>query len=381
MDMFCWLLLTGLLLQASKVRASDGIDVFGAEGKSVTFHLQKMTEGVLTWSFRGETILVIKLGASPELVYSDKSFTSRVAFPNNGSTLTISQLRRSDAGTYLAKNNDVKVNFTLHVYRELPEPTVSCTGWNCSAERCFYTLRCAVDYPGDSSFFWSYNERPESKGSELVVERLRLGDLDPPLYTCTAWNPVSSRNTTVLPSALCAGTSSSRLTVIVVGLMIGLLVLLAIIFITVKLKGCRSHNLNVPAARRAGAAAENMTVYAEVGDVDQVHTRNCHRAQKGDPKKSPASGEKSSKTIYVTISEMAKTDDEKMSSRAPGCLEQEKSLYSTVEELHPTAQPWNAHVLLPATGEPSPSWTQGDEHHGNAVLNWDKSSDCVLPSG
>ncbi|XP_021232358.1 SLAM family member 7-like isoform X6 [Numida meleagris] len=338
MDMFCWLLLTGLLLQASKVRASDGIDVFGAEGKSVTFHLQKMTEGVLTWSFRGETILVIKLGASPELVYSDKSFTSRVAFPNNGSTLTISQLRRSDAGTYLAKNNDVKVNFTLHVYRELPEPTVSCTGWNCSAERCFYTLRCAVDYPGDSSFFWSYNERPESKGSELVVERLRLGDLDPPLYTCTAWNPVSSRNTTVLPSALCAestaripaaGTSSSRLTVIVVGLMIGLLVLLAIIFITVKLKG---------------AAAENMTVYAEVGDVDQ-------------------------------------TDDEKMSSRAPGCLEQEKSLYSTVEELHPTAQPWNAHVLLPATGEPSPSWTQGDEHHGNAVLNWDKSSDCVLPSG
>lgn len=67
------------------------------------------------------------------------------------------------------------------------------------------------------------------------------------------------------------------------------------------------------------------------------------------------------------VSLQLRTDDEKMSSRMPGYCEQEKNPYSTVSELYPMAQPWGACVpavsmdLLPATGEPSPSWTQGDE--------------------
>lgn len=102
----------------SSVCASDSTDVFGTEGKSATFHLQNLIGEYLTWSFHGEPILVIRLGARPELVFSDKSFTSRVTFSNNGSSLTILQLTRSDAGTYLAKSDEVKVSFTLHVYRE-----------------------------------------------------------------------------------------------------------------------------------------------------------------------------------------------------------------------------------------------------------------------
>ncbi|OXB70584.1 UNVERIFIED_CONTAM: hypothetical protein H355_011525 [Colinus virginianus] len=284
--MFWWLLLTCLLQQArraglfSSVCASNGMDVAGAEGKSITFQLQNLTGGVLTWSFRGETIFVVEWGAPPKLLFSDKSYTSRVAFSNNGSDLTISQLRRSDAGTYLAKGDEFKVVFTLHVYRELPEPTVSCTGWNCSAEGCHYALHCSVDPSEDSSFLWSYNEQPESEGSELVVvvERLHPGDPDPLPYTCTVQNPVSNRSTTVFPSALCAGTFASNPTIIVAGLMIGLFLLMAIIIIVFKLQG---------------AATEYMTVYAEVGAVQQ-------------------------------------TGDEKMSSEAPGCWEQEKSPYATV---------------------------------------------------
>ncbi|XP_065605045.1 CD48 antigen-like isoform X2 [Cyrtonyx montezumae] len=386
--MFWWLLLTCLLQQASRVCASNGMDVAGAEGKSVTFQLQDLMEGVLTWSFCGETILVIELGAPPRLVFSDKSYTSRVAFSNNGSDLTILQLRRSDAGTYLAKNNEFKVVFTLRVYRELPEPTVSCTGWNCSAEGCHYALHCSVDPPENSSFLWSYNEQPESEGSELVVveEKLHPGDPDLLPYTCTVQNPVSSRSTTVFPSALCAGTFSSSPTIIIAGLAIGLLLLLTIIIIVVKLKGRRSHVLLSSAAPRAGAATEYMTVYAEVGAVQQMQPWNFPRAQKGDPKKSTASGVKTSTTIYATIQAVAmSTGDEKMSSGAPGCWEQEKSPHATVSELYPMAQPWSAHVpavsmvLLPATGEPSPSQTQGDKHHGDAVLMWDQSSAHVLP--
>ncbi|XP_072214542.1 SLAM family member 5-like isoform X2 [Excalfactoria chinensis] len=389
-DVFWWLLLISLLQQASRVCASDGTDIAAAEGKSVTFHLQNLIGEHLTWSFRGEPILFIKLGVPTEGTIIDKSFVSRLVFPNNGSSLTILQLRRSDSGTYLAKNDEVKVNFTLRVYRELSEPTVSCTGWNCSAESCSYVLHCSVDPPGDSSFLWSYNKQPESEGSEwVVVERQHPADPDPLPYTCTARNPVSSRSTTVFPSALCADTFSSSHTVTIVGFVIGLLLLLAIIVIAIKLKGRRSQNLPVPASPTAGVATENMTVYAEVGSVQQMHARNCPGAQKGNPKKSPASGVETSKTIYTTVQNIAQsqTDDEKMSNRMLEHCEQEKSPYSTVGELYPMAQPWSAHMpavsmdLFPATGEPSPSQTQGDEHCGDAVLTWDKSSGHVLPSG
>lgn len=193
----------------SSVCAGDSTDVFGTEGKSATFHLQNLIGEYLTWSFHGEPILVIRLGARPELVFSDKSFTSRVTFSNNGSSLTILQLTRSDAGTYLAKSDEVKVNFTLHVYRELPEPRVICTGWNCSAESCRYELQCAVDPPGDNYFYWSYNNQPVNEGSEWVVERQHTEDPDLLPYTCTAQNPVSKRNTTVFPSALCAESTAS----------------------------------------------------------------------------------------------------------------------------------------------------------------------------
>uniref|UniRef100_A0A8C9L9C0 Ig-like domain-containing protein n=1 Tax=Pavo cristatus TaxID=9049 RepID=A0A8C9L9C0_PAVCR len=231
----------------------DETDIAGTEGKSVTFHLRNVRGENLAWSFRGETILVIKLGASPELLFSDESFASRVAFPNNGSSLTISQLRRSDAGTYLAKNNDVRANFTLHVYREcllllLQEPTVSCTEWNCSAEGCSYVLHCAVDPPGDSSFFWSYNGEPTNEGSEWeVVEKRQHPGEDPDLlpYTCTAQNPVSSRNITVFPSALCAGEMSTAPCLAACGL---LLTGAPCCFSP----GRRSHDLPVPAAPKAG---------------------------------------------------------------------------------------------------------------------------------
>lgn len=88
---------------------------------------------------------------------------------------------------------------------------VTCAGWNCSAESCRYELQCAVDPPGDSYFYWSYNNQPVNEGSEWVVERQHTEDPDLLPYTCTAQNPVSKRNTTVFPSALCAGESTRRM--------------------------------------------------------------------------------------------------------------------------------------------------------------------------
>ncbi|NXI67153.1 SLAF5 protein, partial [Anseranas semipalmata] len=204
MDMSGCLLLAFLLHQASKACASRETDMAGAEGRSITFRLQNLKGENLAWSFRGETILSIKLGESPEASYYDDSYKTRVTFPENGSALTISQLRKDDGGTYIAKTTMFKASFTLHVYSELQEPAVTCVAWNCSADGCRYTLHCAVEPPGDNSFSWSNGKRPEGEGPEVEVEALPPGGSDPLLYTCTARNPVSSRNATVSPAAVCA---------------------------------------------------------------------------------------------------------------------------------------------------------------------------------
>ncbi|NXK44189.1 SLAF5 protein, partial [Chauna torquata] len=191
--------------------ASSGSDMTGAEGRSVTFHLQNLKGENLAWSFCGESILAFKLVKPLEATFFDNSYKSRVAFPEDGSALTISQLRRSDAGTYVARNTEFRANFTLRVYSELLEPTVTCVSQNCSADGCRYTLRCAAEPPGDKAFFWSNGEQPWGEGPEVVLETSPPGGSDPLLYTCTVQNPVSSRNATISPSALCAGESPQKM--------------------------------------------------------------------------------------------------------------------------------------------------------------------------
>ncbi|NXC43683.1 SLAF7 protein, partial [Penelope pileata] len=187
----------------SAVCASNGLDVVGAEGKSVTFHLQNVKGEDLAWSFGTETIVTIELGTPIRPKFYDKSYKSRMTFSDNGRALTISQLRKNDAGIYTAKAEEFRAYFTLRVYSEVSEPTVSCVRWNCSDAGCRYTLRCAVETPGDKSFFWSHNGQGVDEGPELEVEVLHLEHPDPPLYTCMVQNPVSSSNITVSPAETC----------------------------------------------------------------------------------------------------------------------------------------------------------------------------------
>lgn len=84
--------------------------------------------------------------------------------------------------------------------------------WNCSADGCRYVLRCAVHTPGITSFVWSHGEQLDAEEPELVVEKeLPPGELDVLPRTCTVRNPVSSRNVTVSPAAVCTGESPQRI--------------------------------------------------------------------------------------------------------------------------------------------------------------------------
>ncbi|KFQ15386.1 SLAM family member 5, partial [Leptosomus discolor] len=188
------------------VCADNGTEVSGAVGRSVTFHLQSPDGEAAAWSFRNDVIATVKFGNPPEVTFFDNNYKSRLAFPEDGGALTISQLRMDDAGTYTARTSGgkTKTAFTLHVYRELAVPTVTCVAQNCSVGDCRYTLHCAALGSGYGTVFysWSVGGLPRSEGPTLLAEELPTDEL--PL-TCTAQNPVSSRNATVVsPAALCA---------------------------------------------------------------------------------------------------------------------------------------------------------------------------------
>ncbi|NXW24274.1 SLAF5 protein, partial [Circaetus pectoralis] len=192
---------------------SDGAEVTGAVGRSVTFHLKNLDRKATAWSFHNDVIVTVKFGNPPEATFFDDNYKPRLAFPKNGSALTISQLRMDDAGTYTAKTSGVKTTFTLHVYRELAVPTVTCVAQNCSAGGCLYILHCTAlgSGSGNISYNWSTGGLSWQEGPTVLVEESPLGKPLIPL-TCTAQNPVSSRNVTVIsPSALCAGNSHGNM--------------------------------------------------------------------------------------------------------------------------------------------------------------------------
>lgn len=88
--------------------------------------------------------------------------------------------------------------------------TVTCGVQNCSADGCLYTLHCNALGPGSGniSYSWSTGGLPWQEGPTVLV---RESLPDKPL-TCTAQNPVSSRNVTIISaSALCAGNSHGNM--------------------------------------------------------------------------------------------------------------------------------------------------------------------------
>ncbi|NXM28133.1 SLAF7 protein, partial [Oxyruncus cristatus] len=179
-------------------------EVIGAVGRSVTFHIHHLTGNVAFWNFDNVPIVSVGFGEPPVTVFSNNKYKTRLTISEQGRALTISQLTMEDAGTYSAKSAEATSTFTLHVYRELAEPRVSCEAQNCSAGGCRYALRCAAPGPGlgNISYGWSVGEQPWGEGPTLLVEE--SVPQEPVPLTCRARNPVSSRNVTVSPADLCA---------------------------------------------------------------------------------------------------------------------------------------------------------------------------------
>ncbi|XP_005058978.1 PREDICTED: T-lymphocyte surface antigen Ly-9-like isoform X2 [Ficedula albicollis] len=275
LDKFWISLLTTLMLLHQTMSASDTTELIRAVGESVTFHTHDTTKGNAFWYFGNVPIVAVSFGDPPQALFSTQTLKKRSAVSEKGRALSISQLRLEDAGNYSVKINEKRCSFTLHVYRELTEPTVTCEAQNCSSGgSCHYSLCCSVSGTdlGKVSYIWRVGDWLWDQGLVVLwVNQSSLEELGP--LTCTAWNPVSIKSVTITtPDVLCTGSGVTIWLLATIGVAVLLLVLLLFL--------------------RKFTASSSTTVYAEVGPSQQ-RLPNVIKAK-------PTDGE-STTTVYSLV--------------------------------------------------------------------------------
>uniref|UniRef100_A0A8D2M3S4 Ig-like domain-containing protein n=1 Tax=Zonotrichia albicollis TaxID=44394 RepID=A0A8D2M3S4_ZONAL len=194
-------------LQPKLMSASGTKEVIGVLGKSVTFHTPNTDANPAFWNFGNEAIVTVAFEDPPRPLFSEEKFKTRFAVSERGRALTISQLRMEDAGTYSVKIDKKRSTFTLQVFRELAEPTVTCEAQNCSDGSCSSSLRCSTSGTGFGNVSYTWRVRDQDMDGSSVVLQVNetfQDGLEP--VTCTAWNPVSSKSITITNlGQLCAG--------------------------------------------------------------------------------------------------------------------------------------------------------------------------------
>ncbi|NWR98284.1 SLAF5 protein, partial [Motacilla alba] len=260
----------------SPASASDTTEVIGVLGGSVTFRTQNKDKNPALWSFGNEAIAGVNFEDPPQPIFFKDKFKTRFAISERGRALSISPLRMEDAGTYSVAINVKTSTFRLQVFRELPEPTVTCEAQNCSHGSCSSSLRCSAPGAdlGNVSYTWSRRDRTWDGSSVVLLVNESAGDEPEPL-TCTARNPVSSRSVTVpSPGVLCAGALSSSQLGVTGGIFLTaaiLVALLSLLFLGIlwKSKGWRKFHLSQSKPADTEATSDYATVYAEVGPSQQ----------------------------------------------------------------------------------------------------------------
>ncbi|XP_059727010.1 T-lymphocyte surface antigen Ly-9-like [Haemorhous mexicanus] len=276
MDVFWIHLLATLVLLLQTTSASDPTEVIGVLGRSVTLRTHNPDRNVALWSFGNDPIVTVALEDPPQPLFHKDEFKTRFAVSERGHALAISQLRMEDAGTYSVIIDGKTSTFTLRVFRELAEPTVTCEAQNCSDGSCSSSLRCSAPGAGlgNVSYTWRVGEHTWD-GSSVVLLVNETSQDEPERLTCTARNPVSSRNVTVtIPGVLCAGSLSSSSVRVGRGFLIlaGILIAasLSIIFLLLwKSRGWTKFRLSQSKPGDTGATNDYTTVYAEVGPTQQ----------------------------------------------------------------------------------------------------------------
>ncbi|XP_066196211.1 CD48 antigen-like [Sylvia atricapilla] len=197
-------LLTVLTLLHQTASPSDTPKQNRTVGGNVTFRSPETSGNGALWRFGNDPIVTVEFGDPPRWKFTKEEYQTRFTVSEDGRALSITQLRMEDAGTYSVNINGNISTFTLQVYRELPEPTVTCETLNCSGISCNIFVHWSM--PGDGfgnvSYTWTgWGQRWEGQSVKFGVKKSSLDK--PELVNCTARNAVSSRNVTNL-EVLCS---------------------------------------------------------------------------------------------------------------------------------------------------------------------------------
>ncbi|TRZ06675.1 hypothetical protein HGM15179_020432, partial [Zosterops borbonicus] len=210
-----WIQLLAILMLLTQTSSpSDTTELTGAVGGSMTFHSNNTDGNGALWSFGNIPIVIVAFGDPPRPVFYKEEFRTHFTVSERGRALSISQLSTEDAGTYSVTIDGKKSTFTLRVYKDLTEPTVTCEAQDCLNSICLVSLRCSCEPDpgfGNVSYTWrGWGEVREERPVVLIlVDKSSLDKLDP--LRCTARNAVSSRSVTVTtPEGLCPGAPSGR---------------------------------------------------------------------------------------------------------------------------------------------------------------------------
>ncbi|XP_017586644.1 PREDICTED: SLAM family member 7 isoform X2 [Corvus brachyrhynchos] len=316
MDSFQLQFLALLMLLHTAMCADGTREVIGAVGTSITFPIQPPAGSAVFWTFGNDPIATVLPKDPPEVLFSEEKYEKRFTFPENGRALSISQLSLEDAGIYSVKIDGKTSTFTLRVYGELAEPTVTCEDRNCSAGSCRFSLRCSVPGTGlgNISYLWSKGEQPWDEGPTVLVVNESSWN-EPESLTCTARNPVSSRNVTVVaPGGLCEDAHSGARTGIGVGASLGIVSLSVALFVLLcKFNGWRKSHLSKEKRMNTVSTVDDMTMYAEVGPSQQ----RIPNGTKAKPTEAP----ESSSTIYSLVKHPGQAGNGKEENATASLLE------------------------------------------------------------
>uniref|UniRef100_A0ABK0LC97 Lymphocyte antigen 9 n=1 Tax=Rattus norvegicus TaxID=10116 RepID=A0ABK0LC97_RAT len=198
--------------------------ISGILGGSVTFPLNISINAeieLITWTYLSKT-LVLAITSRSGITILLKEYSGRLNISQDGYSLCMSNLTKSDSGSYQAqiiqKNVDhtVRNEFILHIYEQLQEPQVTVKSMTSSEnDSCTVTLICTVNGSKDGvQYSWIQKDTHNKTSHESHILRVSPSACDPDLpYTCTARNPVSQNSSQpVRVRQFCTGTSRKKTT-------------------------------------------------------------------------------------------------------------------------------------------------------------------------
>ncbi|KFP04596.1 Lymphocyte function-associated antigen 3, partial [Calypte anna] len=167
----------------------DSEDIFGIVGENFTFPVEIEKEMVeITWKKNKNRVAEWDL--ETETIYYS-SLRNRSLLHTDTGSLTIFNLEKSDAGTYVLEYLHSKKEFILDVFAPPPEPKISCN--ICGDD---IVLRCAAGHPKPLHYAWYLGSRLiAAQTQELAFSRKNVAASE--RATCSIKVSQTERSSTI----------------------------------------------------------------------------------------------------------------------------------------------------------------------------------------